>query len=336
MAQAIESVLAQTFGDFEVIVVDNDDTDDTSKIVSRFDDSRLQHCRTGGLSMVENWEIGRKRCRGKYLTVLEDKMSYYPWSMEKLYLLIKTKRADVVVWGTGMHDQRLSAEIDVLKITTMLSARSLVEDYVKGKKNWQKLPRLINSCISAELVNQISKYYENHTFFNYASPDLVAAFAQLALTDNVFLISTNLIYRRSLVGNASSARVKKQQAATYFTGNSGYDINNAVSKVPIKNYQLIHNTVYNDFLCTQERFGGKLLGCKMNDYVYARVCMRDIFRTLFKGGKISTEIRDVSSFMRSSLSLPERVKLWFWWARLVSRKYIALRIYRHRKKNLSS
>src|SRR5439155_13901434 len=53
---AISSVLRQSFPDFGLVVVDNDDTDATQKVVASFDDPRVRHVRTGGLSMPDNWE----------------------------------------------------------------------------------------------------------------------------------------------------------------------------------------------------------------------------------------------------------------------------------------
>ena len=40
--QAVSSVLAQTFEDFELLVIDDCSDDDTVAIVSRFDDPRIR------------------------------------------------------------------------------------------------------------------------------------------------------------------------------------------------------------------------------------------------------------------------------------------------------
>lgn len=328
LAKAIESVLSQTFADFEIIVVDNDDGDETSKVVSRFEDPRLQYYRTGGLSMVENWEFGRKRCQGRYLTVLEDKLTYYPWALEKINQLICSEFTDVVVWGVGRNYLECQADIDVLQITERLSCKSILADYIKGRKVWKMMPRLINSCISSELVEEITRTYPGNRFFNYASPDLVAAFCQLAVVDYIKIIHSDLEYRRSSTSASTSVRIYKQQAIGYFSGNSGYAIKDAVSLVPIKNHCLIQNTVYNDFLTTRKLFGGKLDKFQMSEYQYSRMCLRDMCSTLLKGGTILTEFKDIASFMRSRLSFRERSRLWFWWARLVLGKYIFVRIIR--------
>src|SRR2546421_12370040 len=56
---ALESVLRQSFGDFEVILCDNDDTEATRNAVAHCRDSRFRYHRTGGkLSLGSNWEAG--------------------------------------------------------------------------------------------------------------------------------------------------------------------------------------------------------------------------------------------------------------------------------------
>jgi glycosyltransferase involved in cell wall biosynthesis len=55
IAQSVESVLAQSFGDFELIVCDNCSTDDTEAIVRSFSDPRLRYLRNErNLGLVGN------------------------------------------------------------------------------------------------------------------------------------------------------------------------------------------------------------------------------------------------------------------------------------------
>jgi len=332
---AIDSLLAQTFTDFEITVADNDDSEDTSEVLVQYDDPRLRYFRTGGLSMVENWEFGRKQCKGRYLTVLEDKLTFYPWSLEKIHQVLESRPCDAAVWGVIGANVAGADDYDALEVLETNSAAEILNDYVLGKKVWKKTPRLINSCISATLIDRVIKIYPGGAFFNYASPDLVAAFTQLMLLDEIPFIDKNLVYQRANTSASSSVRVNKSIAVNYFSGNSGYDIRDCVSMVPIKNYCLIQNTVYNDFLNTRRLLGGKLEHYRMSDYVYARICLRDIYATLSRGGNISTEIRDVARFMDNTLTWTERASLWLWWLKLVVHKHLVIKLYRPMRSWLS-
>lgn len=68
VGKAIESVLAQTYEDFELIVVDDGSTDETEKVVTSYKDCRIRYHRmpeNGGQSRARN--CGMKLARYDYL-----------------------------------------------------------------------------------------------------------------------------------------------------------------------------------------------------------------------------------------------------------------------------
>lgn len=68
IAETIGSVLAQTYADFEFVIVDDCSTDSTAEIISSFRDSRIRLIRTPrnlGISGASN--AGLEDCRGKYV-----------------------------------------------------------------------------------------------------------------------------------------------------------------------------------------------------------------------------------------------------------------------------
>lgn len=71
IAAAIESVLAQDYADFELVIIDDNSTDDTAKIVCRFRDPRIRFLQNAvNLGPQENWNRCLSEARGRYFKLL--------------------------------------------------------------------------------------------------------------------------------------------------------------------------------------------------------------------------------------------------------------------------
>ena len=73
ISDAIESVLAQTFKDYELIVVDNCSTDGTKDLVSKYsaiDPRIMYYVNESNLGMVGNWNRCLEYARGEYIKIL--------------------------------------------------------------------------------------------------------------------------------------------------------------------------------------------------------------------------------------------------------------------------
>jgi glycosyltransferase involved in cell wall biosynthesis len=73
ISQAIESVLNQSFTDFELLVVDDSSSDLTDEILLKLSaqDSRVRYFRhETNIGMVENWNYCLREARGKYIKYL--------------------------------------------------------------------------------------------------------------------------------------------------------------------------------------------------------------------------------------------------------------------------
>src|SRR5690349_2607469 len=69
--ETLESVLNQTFKDFEVIIVDDYSTDRTLSVIQAFADSRIKVLQNGrNLGMGANWQKVLSCSRGKYVKLL--------------------------------------------------------------------------------------------------------------------------------------------------------------------------------------------------------------------------------------------------------------------------
>jgi glycosyltransferase involved in cell wall biosynthesis len=79
LRQAIESVLAQTYAEFRLVISDNASTDDTAAVVASFDDPRLSYHRSSvDLGMFGNLNRVSELAETEYVVVLPDDDLLYP------------------------------------------------------------------------------------------------------------------------------------------------------------------------------------------------------------------------------------------------------------------
>lgn len=79
--EAIESVLAQSFKDYELIIVDDGSTDGTSRIVATFD-NKLRYLQQPNAGQATARNFGYRCSKGEYLAFLDADDRWYPQMLE--------------------------------------------------------------------------------------------------------------------------------------------------------------------------------------------------------------------------------------------------------------
>ena len=103
IGECLESLLLQTFQNFEVIVVDDCSTDNSIEVVKNYApkfDGRLQLAKTleNSGNPGESQNIGLSLSRGEYFFILEGDDVIIPSAFEDLYPAAKKFAADFVIW----------------------------------------------------------------------------------------------------------------------------------------------------------------------------------------------------------------------------------------------
>ena len=78
IGECIRSLLAQTFVDFELIIVDDASTDNSMEIIESFDDNRIQiYENSENLGMAANWNRCWQLAHGKYVAIYHSDDVYH-------------------------------------------------------------------------------------------------------------------------------------------------------------------------------------------------------------------------------------------------------------------
>lgn len=98
IAQTIESVLSQTYPQWEMLVVDNCSSDASKDIVKSFNDPRIKlielEYNSGGPARPRN--IGMEHAQGEYIAFLDSDDIWMPSKLQRQMQLIQEKNVDIV------------------------------------------------------------------------------------------------------------------------------------------------------------------------------------------------------------------------------------------------
>jgi len=169
LTACIESALAQTFTDFELILVDDASTDGSAAVCAGFTDPRVRLLRlpqNGGVSNARN--LGVENARGEYICFLDADDRMHPSLLQRLYTIAKTCDSDISAAGY----QRVSPlspipqMVPERRIRIAIPAEAIAETlYQTSLDNspWSKLYRR-RVCLEAPFLP--GRYEDLRTFYH--------------------------------------------------------------------------------------------------------------------------------------------------------------------------
>jgi glycosyltransferase involved in cell wall biosynthesis len=286
---AIRSVLQQGFDDFEIVVCDNDDDEFATKsVVQRFDDDRIKYIRTGGLDMISNWNAALNASTGDNITVLEDKMIFYPGALLEIKKKIDESPEGVVVWNSDIFDDnhipnRLVQFVPAgqSNITSSQVLELITKDVLKY---WGWLPRGLSCSVPKRVVKNITDKYGS-SYFEFASPDFVSAIKILSDVEQILFV----FKAYTLVGSASmstgnNALSGKDSALKYYSGRKTVQLTNDL--VPVKSTSIVVTGIVNDFRRIANENGGSIRGYTIDNKNYVKMMTRELLVSTFVAKKV--------------------------------------------------
>ncbi len=116
LSDAIESILSQTFINFELIILNDGSTDNSEAVISEFKDHRIIYIHSvTNEGLINTLNKGIDLCRGKYIARMDaDDVS----AAERLQLQydLMENNPDVIVCGTGIINFDINKKEDVVNV----------------------------------------------------------------------------------------------------------------------------------------------------------------------------------------------------------------------------
>ena len=210
---AIQSVLDQTYSDFELLIVDNCSTDGTLEVVKAFSDPRIRlHVNSSNLGMVGNWNRSVELATGEYIkflshddlldtTCLEEQIAGFMRHKQENIGIVTCKKKIInkdgkkVMPGFGLRGQ-----------SRVISGSVAIRKSIRSGRNIIGEPSVVLINTS---VLKASGPFELPEF----TPDIKMWFKILQKKDLYFIDKTLASYRISEQSTSSS--VSKSQGAQF-------------------------------------------------------------------------------------------------------------------------
>jgi glycosyltransferase involved in cell wall biosynthesis len=97
IAKAIESVLQQTYTDFELLIVNDGSTDDTQRIIQSFNDERIILINQSNKGVAAALNIGLKNAKGTYIARFDADDICHPQRLEKQVAFLRANPEYILV-----------------------------------------------------------------------------------------------------------------------------------------------------------------------------------------------------------------------------------------------
>lgn len=203
LRRALESALAQSAGDFEVVVSDNASVDDTRDVAAAAGDRRVRYVRSDQmLSQPDSWEFAFAHVRGEWVTLLSDDDAILPTLLERVEELIEKGVPRVVAYRKAWYvhpdlDPPWPAEVEVNHLfmrpcsgaVEEVDARAELARFFRREER-EAIPGISNAVVHRSVLDRLRG--EAGRLFRYPDPAAVACAGFLALEPSYLAVELPL------------------------------------------------------------------------------------------------------------------------------------------------
>ena len=302
LESSLQTAIEQSFQDYEIIVSDNNSTDETKDLIDRLalSSDKIKYVNPGrDLSMCDNWEYALSHAAGEYVLYLCDDDALTRESLSYIHDLLKRFDMKVLVWRPASYnhpdiphaDRQMfgynycSGELFEVSSQPVIGALCRFDWSVNGI-----VPKMLNCAVARDTIDTCRRQTE--VFFVPPFPDF-AAVGQLLGTNRSYHFIDLPLYisgasRASNAGILFDRKKKHEEYVALF----GTDL---LAGVPYQMRYLVNSYLYATWLLFQ-RIYPDAFSCEIDTDAYLKSLFSEL--TKFEGyDDISEEFNQLAMYM---------------------------------------
>ena len=207
LRECIDSVLTQTYTDFEVIILNDASPEDVEGVVSSFSDSRIRYYKNeqnvGAVNLVDNWNKCLELAKGDYIICMGDDDRLMPDCLEQYARMIE-KYPEVDLFHA--RTLRINENGEPIAVSQGYSEYERVFQFMLHRLNYG-IQFIGDFCYRSSVLRQIGGYFKLPMAWgsDYISSYLAAARNGIVNIDKpLFCYRTNSL----TISNTGNAEIK--------------------------------------------------------------------------------------------------------------------------------
>ena len=137
--KCIDSIINQTKKELEIILINDGSTDDTDKIIKKYNDKRIKYFINKNCGIGSTRNFGIEKATSKYILFIDSDDYLELDACEKLYKKIEEDKSDIVVYNFNKVDNEIAEKVTIYPFlkTNLKNSPNILLDI--NMSPWNKL-----------------------------------------------------------------------------------------------------------------------------------------------------------------------------------------------------
>ncbi len=218
LKRTLDSLMQQTFRNFEIIFVEDGSTDASKAILASFSsiDKRIKvlHQPYESANASRAFNMGIDHARGDYLLLLNDYDIFEPDLVEKALDRAETTNSDIVLFDAYMYDETTDSDryVDIYLNRVALEGKTSF----RPRDRSSDLYSLCAGCTWNMMISRhLLDYYNIRLRDLDGAPDIEFAYVALSCANRVSVVYERLVHNRRYAANNHRTRINEWPETGY-------------------------------------------------------------------------------------------------------------------------